>query len=117
MTATPRRRYLALIDGIVAGEGEGPMHPTPREAGVLVASESPLAADLACARLMGFDERRIPLISYGLGGGFHPHVESARDVTIRSNDPRWESLLELGRGETLAFIPPAGWKGHVELPG
>ncbi len=113
----PRRRYLALVDGVVAGEGEGPMRPTPRRAGILVASRSPLAADVTCARLMGFDERRIPLLAYALGDGFHPPLEAAADLSIRSNLPRWERLLELRRSESLAFAPPAGWKGVVELPG
>lgn len=116
MTGSPRRRYLAVVDGIVAGEGEGPMRPTPRKAGILVASASPLAADLACARLMGFDERRLPLVAYGLGSGFHPAVESARDLSIRSNDPRWRRLMSLRRGGTLAFAPASGWSGHLELP-
>src|SRR5262245_5184602 len=49
---TPQRRYLALIDGVVAGEKEGPMHPFPKRCGVLVGSMNPLAADLICCRLM-----------------------------------------------------------------
>lgn len=113
----PQRKYLAVIDGIVAGEGEGPMRPTPRPAGLIVCSASPLAADLVCARIMGFDERRLPLIGYGLGDGFHPHLEEASDLSIHTNDRRWEGLLSMSRGETLAFAPPSGWRGHVELPG
>ncbi len=112
----PRRRYLAVVDGVVAGEGEGPMRPSPRSAGILVASRSPLAVDVACARLMGFDERRIPLLAYALGDGFHPPLEAAADLAIRANAPRWERLLDLRRRESLAFLPPGGWRGHIELP-
>ncbi len=112
----PRRRYLALVDGVVAGEGQGPMRPTPRRAGILLASRSPLAADVACARLMGFDERRIPLLAYALGDDFHPPLEAAADLSIRSNLPKWEGLLDLRRSGSLAFTPPSAWKGVIELP-
>jgi uncharacterized protein (DUF362 family) len=117
LTGTPQRRYLALIDGVVAGEGEGPMNPTPKGAALLVASASPLAADLVCARLMGFDERKVPLLNYGIGNEFHPPLARADDLDLRTNDPRWENLLQLSREETLAFMPPPGWLGHVELDG
>jgi uncharacterized protein (DUF362 family) len=113
----PQRRYLALIDGVVAGEGEGPMHPSPKRAGVLVGSTSPLAADLACCRLMGFDERKVPLLNYAVGNGFHPELAAAGEVDVRSNVEKWTRLLALPRSETFAFTPPAGWRGHVELEG
>ncbi len=111
----PQRRCLTLIDGVVAGEREGPMHPTPKRAGVILASMNPLAADLACCRLMGFDERKLPLLNYALGDGFHPPLAASSEVDVRSNLERWSRLFELGRSETLAFDPPAGWRGHVEL--
>ena len=53
----PVRRALHVIDGIVAGEGEGPLAPHDRPLGAIVAATDPLALDLACVRLMGFDER------------------------------------------------------------
>ena len=113
----PRRRHLALVDGIVAGEGDGPMRPTPKPAGLLVASASPLAADLACCRIMGFDERRVPILNYALGEIFAPPLEGIGEVEIRSNVRRWAELFRMKRRETLAFAPPPGWIGHVELEG
>jgi len=112
---TPQRRYLALIDGIVAGEREGPMHPFPKRAGLLVASANPLAADLVCCRLMGFDERKLPVLNYAVGNGFYPSLSAAEEIDLRTNADRWERLFSLSRPETLAFEPSAGWKGHIEL--
>ena len=66
---------------------------------------------------MGFDERRLPLLNYALGDGFHPPLETARGISVRTNAPRWERLLDLDRSATLAFVPPSGWAGHVELEG
>jgi uncharacterized protein (DUF362 family) len=115
MTDTPRRRYLALIDGVVAGEREGPMHPSPKRGGVLVASMNPLAADLVCCRLMGFDERKLPVLNYAVGNGFYPSLAASAEIDLRSNSERWRRLFSLRRAETLAFEPSAGWKGHIEL--
>jgi len=112
---TPQRRYLAVIDGVVAGEGEGPMHPTPKRAGLIVASPSPLAADVACCRLMGFDERKLPILNYAVGNGFYPELAAIAEMEIRSNNEKWKRLLNLTRAETFAFEPSSGWKGHIEM--
>jgi len=56
----PVRTVLTLIDGVVAGEGEGPLAPRDVPLGAIVASTDPVAADLVAVRLMGFDERKLP---------------------------------------------------------
>ncbi len=57
------RRYLAIVDGIVGGEAEGPLSPTPKEAGFLLAGSNPVAIDVVAATLMGFDFRKIPQLA------------------------------------------------------
>lgn len=57
------RRYLAVVDGVVGGEGDGPLTPTPKAAGVLVAGTNPLAVDRAATRQMGLDPSALPLLS------------------------------------------------------
>src|SRR5690606_12091736 len=59
---TPARRFFSLVDGVIAGEGNGPLDPTPKPVGVIVAGFNPVAVDMTCARLMGFDYRKIPLL-------------------------------------------------------
>ena len=39
----PVRRYFSLIDGIVGGEGEGPLAPTPRRKVYLLLDLTPSA--------------------------------------------------------------------------
>lgn len=58
---TPRR-YLAVVDGIVGGEGNGPLAPDPVHSGVIVAGTNPWAVDWAATLEMGFDPSRIPLL-------------------------------------------------------
>src|SRR6185436_2069191 len=45
-------RYLAVVDGIIAGEGNGPMSPDPKPCGVVMAGLHPVAVDCAAAELM-----------------------------------------------------------------
>ncbi len=45
--------YLAVCDGIVGMEGNGPTHGTPVDSGVLLASPSPYALDIAAEHIIG----------------------------------------------------------------
>ena len=45
MKNTPQRKYYAIVDGVVAGEGDGPMDVDAKEAGILIAGSDPVAID------------------------------------------------------------------------
>ena len=47
---------FSIIDGIVGMEGAGPSGGKPKQAGVIVASESPYAADVVAMDIMGLDK-------------------------------------------------------------
>lgn len=109
----PQRAFLSIVDGVVAGEGEGPLHPTPRPAGLLLAGFNPVAVDLTAARLMDFDWRKMPTLAGAapIFTAFPPekiHVESA-DAGLRGH------LLQEEQKRYFAFVPPSGWRGHLEL--
>jgi len=46
---------LAIMDGIVAMEGRGPINGKPRQLGVILASTDPVAVDATAMRLVGLD--------------------------------------------------------------
>jgi uncharacterized protein (DUF362 family) len=58
---------LAIIDGIVGMEGDGPIMGTPKRANLLVMGTNLPAVDATGARLMGFDPQRIPYLRYASG--------------------------------------------------
>jgi len=58
----PARHIFCIVDGIVGGEGNGPLDPTPKKVGMVLAGGNGVAVDLACAHLMGFDYRRLPVL-------------------------------------------------------
>ena len=113
LAGTPQRACVSILDGLVAGEGNGPLQPLPVEAGVMVAAENPFLVDLAMSRLMGFDWRKIPLLKHhrefgAEWGDFDPDA-----VEIWMNDKRLHGVMELD--PVRAFTPPPGWRGRLEL--
>jgi uncharacterized protein (DUF362 family) len=56
------RPTLFVYDGLVSGEGAGPLAPSRVELGLLGAATDPVAGDWAVAAEMGLDPARIPLL-------------------------------------------------------
>ncbi len=50
---------VAVVDGIVGMEGDGPLFGTPVQHGLLAVGRDPLAVDIICTRLMGFSPESI----------------------------------------------------------
>ncbi|MFQ5768655.1 MAG: DUF362 domain-containing protein, partial [Acidobacteriota bacterium] len=119
LASRPCRRLLVLVDGLMAGEGEGPLEPTPRYLGVLMAGFNPVAVDWAAATMMGFDPVRLPILTCPLVPHRRPLVNfdpSTLQVGEVSSDGmvRFSSLLDLASAVERPFVPPSGWRGHVE---
>ena len=53
------RPELAIVDGIVGMEGDGPIMGDPVNSGVVVVSRDLVAADVTAARLMGMEPERV----------------------------------------------------------
>ncbi|MDR3638451.1 MAG: DUF362 domain-containing protein [Isosphaeraceae bacterium] len=66
ITATVRP-HLAIVDGIIGMEGDGPIMGTAREAGVLVMGTNLPAVDATTTRLMGIDPWRISYLAAASG--------------------------------------------------
>ncbi|MHC4633267.1 MAG: DUF362 domain-containing protein [Planctomycetota bacterium] len=61
------RPHLAIVDGIVGMEGDGPIMGTPKPAGVLVMGRNPAAVDATTARIMGIDPLKVPYLRAASG--------------------------------------------------
>jgi uncharacterized protein (DUF362 family) len=64
LTRTPD---LAIVDGIIGMEGDGPLNGTPKEMGVLIMGSDLVAVDATCCRLMKFNPERIGYLVLGHG--------------------------------------------------
>jgi len=112
---TPQRKFLSVVDGIVAGEGEGPLSPQARPCGTIVVGGNPLAVDTVCARLMGFNSDRITLLRTGLSRAWLASWEGGADeIYVSSNFGISGRLNDVIKGRMLSFMPPKGWKDFVE---
>lgn len=112
---SPQRRYFSFVDGIIAGEGNGPMGPDAHPAGVVLAGADPLAVDLTCARIMGFDWRKIPTLSYAMCQHRMDLSCGAYDALMcRSNVREYDMHLSEVEGACMALRPHCGWSGHME---
>ena len=115
MTNHRQRQYIAIVDAIIAGEGEGPMEPDARHCGILLGGSNPVCVDAVSATMVGFDYEKIPLISNGFKIKEWPLVDFKPDeIVSRSRDHRWQSLRVGNDPRHLSFTPPMGWVGQIE---
>jgi uncharacterized protein (DUF362 family) len=82
--------HFVIADGIVAMEGNGPLHGVPRELGRVVLADDPVAADFTCARLMGLNPLRVPYLAQAaefLGNGAPERIIQIAERLPRSGEP------------------------------
>jgi uncharacterized protein (DUF362 family) len=116
--AAPVRTVLTILDGVIAGEGEGPLAPLDKPLGAIIASTDPVAVDLTAVALMGFDETRLPKVNEAMNdtGLRVTAVRRVEDVQVTEVDadaftatPRTIDSLRSAE----AFVAHPGWQGHV----
>ena len=61
---TKERKYFTVIDGIMAGEGQGPFCPTSKHANVLIGGFDFLLTDIAAVRYMGINPEKVKYLDY-----------------------------------------------------
>jgi uncharacterized protein (DUF362 family) len=118
MSSTPVRCVYSLTDGIIAGQHNGPLAPEPINLGAVTFASSSLFADMAHAALMHFDWRKIALLRCGLESDYsYPLVHhTAEELKVCTNSKTY-SFAETAKLLGKDFIPPDGWKEHIELRG
>ena len=79
------RPSLAIVDGIVGMQGDGPIMGDPVHSGVVVVSRDLVAADVTGARLMGMDPEKVELPD---GGGPLPRPGALRADRAAGRGPR-----------------------------
>jgi hypothetical protein len=115
LTNSRQRRHLVLVDGIVGGEGEGPLSPTAVKAGTLLFGDDVALCDWAAARLIGFDPQKLPILREAFDMPTF-RISEADPVTEKVFfNGRSESLVDVVTSHARSFRPPQGWRGHLEF--
>ena len=112
LSESQTRNYFSLIDGIMAGDETGPLAPTPRREGVLVAGFDPVSVDRVATEIMGFDPNLIrdqvrasSLTRYSLTNTGHP-------IRVISNHVEWQNAIK--PGASLNFRPHYAWTEYFQ---
>jgi uncharacterized protein (DUF362 family) len=85
---------------------------------VILAGFNPVAVDLACARLMGFDYRQLPVLHRAFDIHRMPLASfPVDDVVLRSDEDRLKYRLVELQGQVFGFVPHFGWTGKIEVSG
>jgi uncharacterized protein (DUF362 family) len=109
MTHSQQRTYLSIIDGVVGGEGNGPLACANKFSGFLVLGQNPLDADITAAYCMGFVPARIPILKESIDRNLlrFEHGDDARPEHILNGRSIQADVL-LSQ-YSIPFKPHFGW--------
>lgn len=105
------KQIISIVDGVIAGEGEGPLSPTAKPVGLLVAGANPAYVDATLGTLMGYNISRLPTVYNAI---YHrkskfagPYLENFRVHLGEDGGTRLVPLYEL---PNLGFVKPEHWR-------
>ena len=111
------RKILSIGDMIIAGQGEGPVGPSPKPLGILLLSDNAMLFDFLLCHMMGFSDEKLPMFNneetlkiFGFA------TKNAMKLQqVHSNHNSYHGCLkELHFPDEWAFEPHSCWKGHIE---
>jgi uncharacterized protein (DUF362 family) len=112
----PQRKFLCIVDGIIGGEGNGPLAPKARPSGVCIAGFDLRAVDTVSAVLMGFDPDKLKILTQlDKARGYRLSFIERDAIRCVSNRPQWNGAPSEMR-EALDYEPHFGWIGYLEAP-
>lgn len=121
MNSEVRRSTLYVVDGIIGGERDSPLHPTAHPAGTIIAGTNPIAVDAVGATVIGLDIAKTPLLRSAWQAPsalqLPPSGATLDDVHVHADldgDCRRVDLAALKQRINLHFEPPSGWVGTIE---
>jgi uncharacterized protein (DUF362 family) len=107
--ANERQRYLySFSDGIIGGQGDGPLRPIPLELGIISLSNNSAWADLVHATIMGLELDKIPLLQAA------KDIANGESTNLLLNG----KVVKLAEFRSIALnaIMPPGWVSYKDQP-
>lgn len=109
-----RKRYIGIVDGILAGQGNGPVEPDEIKAGVVICGTNPVAIDCVAAKIMNFDYKKIPQIVNAFRSKKYNLIEMQyKDIVCVYNQK--EKIISEFEYPYMKWNAPQGWVGHIEM--
>ena len=97
-------RTFSVIDGVLAGEKNGPFCPSPKKARVVVAGQDLLLTDCVGARLMDYNISEIKYLKDLL----HDNGIKPESIQVKSEDFEVNNFFDSQKHYYL-FQPPSNW--------
>jgi hypothetical protein len=106
------KRIISIMDGIIAGEGDGPVAPSPKPLGVLLAGENPAYVDAVMTRLMGYSVARVPTVYHALSNRRSRFAgPELRDWSVTwTGNGQQPQKVDFRRLPDAGFVKPKFWK-------
>lgn len=99
-----QRQIYSMCDGIIAGQGEGPLKPNPLPLGLISFSNDSALNDQAMALMMGFDPQELSLLK---------NSNPLGDSSPIDFNGKQINLVDL-KAHALKAIPPKGWMKYFD---
>lgn len=110
-----RKRYIAIVDAIYGGEGNGPGDPDKKDCGCLICGCNPVAVDAAAAKIMRFDYRKIPHIAHAFEvNRYKLFFGSYEDIRVVTDGVEELALNKMDNHQFELWKAADGWKGYIE---
>jgi len=104
------RKYFSIVDGILAGQGNGPFCPHSIKANTLIAGEDLLAVDLVTTRFMGFSYEHIPYLNF-----LSKKYLNSNNITVYNCGIEEEKYFS-SKKMFVNFDTPSNWK-NIKIKG
>ena len=82
---------LTIIDAVTAMDGPGPINGRPRPLGWLIGGTDPIACEIICARLIGIEPKKLPII------------KTAKQIAFGCSDP---AKIEIAGDDFIQYACP-----------
>ena len=107
LSETVQRELYSLCDGIVAGQGDGPLKPEPLALGVVAFSNDAAFMDIVAAHLMGMEVDKISLLRNA-----KEWLKDKKCVLMLNNQQA--EIKDLEKYAVKAVMPP-GWVNYDKI--
>lgn len=102
----PKRKIFSLCDGIIGGQGNGPLSPDPLALGVLIFTDNSAMNDICMGYLMDFDINKILLLKNAKKSLKNKNI-------IITLDGQKITESELSK-YSISTNPPPGWVDYLK---
>lgn len=107
-----QRKLFSVIDGGIAGEGNGPLSPVDKKCGMIAVGEDYLLTDLVVAQLMGVDYRKVKVYKELIER--NPQLQSKINNLQVMNNMNYKFSLNQ-TSSYFDFQEPDGWKDNLRI--